>query len=134
MLHFSPWKSILIWLTVAVGVLCAIPNLFPASTLARLPDWLPKQQLTLGLDLQGGSHILLQIDRQDLARERLESARDEIRTSLRDAKIGYTGLNVTGNYVQLRIRDAGQIEAAQKALESLTQPISTGIFAEGVAD
>ncbi|RWO34019.1 MAG: protein translocase subunit SecDF [Mesorhizobium sp.] len=131
MLHFSRWKTILIWLTVLAGILYAAPNLVPASTLASLPDWLPKQQLTLGLDLQGGSHILLQIDRQDLANERLETARDEVRTSLRDAQIGYTGLAGTANSIQVRIRDQGQIEAAKSALERLTQPISTGMFMSG---
>ncbi len=131
MLHFSRWKTIVIWLTVLAGVLFAAPNLFSASTLASLPDWLPRQKMTLGLDLQGGSHILLQIDRQELADERLESARDEIRTALRDAQIGYTGLTGTGTHVQVRIRDQGQIEAAKKALESLTQPISTGLLTSG---
>ncbi|MER8485149.1 protein translocase subunit SecDF [Mesorhizobium sp. M1322] len=131
MLHFSRWKTILIWLTVLAGILYAAPNLVPASTLASLPNWLPKRQLTLGLDLQGGSHILLQIDRQDLANERLESARDEVRTSLRDAQIGYTGLTGTANSIQVRIRDQGQIEAAKTALERLTQPISTGLFMSG---
>ena len=63
-----------------------------------MPDWLPKRQMTLGLDLQGGSHILLQIDRQDLADERLETTRDDIRTLLRDAKIGYTGLDRHGQF------------------------------------
>ena len=48
--------------------------------------------MTLGLDLQGGSHILLQMDQNDLIKDRLETTRDEIRTLLRDAKIGYTGL------------------------------------------
>ncbi|RWE90880.1 MAG: protein translocase subunit SecDF, partial [Mesorhizobium sp.] len=131
MLHFSRWKTILIWLTVLAGILYAAPNLVPASTLASLPNWLPKRQLTLGLDLQGGSHILLQIDRQDLANERLEAARDEVRTSLRDAQIGYTGLTGTANSIQVRIRDQGQIEAAKAALERLTQPISTGLFMSG---
>ncbi|TIL41821.1 protein translocase subunit SecDF [Mesorhizobium sp.] len=131
MLHFSRWKTILIWLTVLAGILYAAPNLVPASTLASLPNWLPKQQLTLGLDLQGGSHILLQIDRQDLANERLESARDEVRTSLRDGQIGYTGLAGTANSIQVRIRDQGQIEAAKSALERLAQPISTGMFMSG---
>jgi SecD/SecF fusion protein len=131
MLYFTRWKTILIWLTVLAGVLFAAPNLFPQSTLASLPDWLPKKQMTLGLDLQGGSHILLQLDRQDLADERLESARDEIRTSLRDARIGYTGLTGAGNYVQVRVRDAEDVEAAKTALQALTQPISTGVFTSG---
>ena len=68
----------------------------PQSTLDRLPNWLPKRSMTLGLDLQGGSHILLAIDRQDLIDDRLAAARDDIRTLLRDAKIGYTGLSGTG--------------------------------------
>ena len=131
MLHFSRWKTVLIWLTVVTGLVYATPNLLPSSMLSGLPDWLPKQQLTLGLDLQGGSHILLQIDRQGLANERLESARDEIRTSLREARIGYAGLTGTGNFVQVRIRDQGQIDAAKSSLESLTQAISTGLLSGG---
>lgn len=131
MLHFTRWKTILIWLTVIAGVLFAAPNLFSQSTLAMLPDWLPKKQMTLGLDLQGGSHILLQLDRQDLAEERLESARDQIRTALRDARIGYTGLTGTDNSVQVRIRETGDAEAAKTALLALTQPISTGLFTTG---
>ena len=75
----------------------------------RLPDWLPKKQMTLGLDLQGGSHILLQIDQQDLINERLVTARDDIRNLLSEARIGYTGLSGAGRYVQVRIRDAEDI-------------------------
>ena len=131
MLHFSRWKIVLIWLTVLAGVLFSAPNLLPGSVLAQLPDWLPKRQLTLGLDLQGGSHILLQIDRQDLAEERLESARDEIRTALRGAQIGYTGLTGSGNHVQVRIRDQENLAAAREALQSLVEPISSGMFAGG---
>ena len=131
MLHFSRWKTILIWLTVLAGVLYSSPNLFSPSNLASLPNWLPKQQLTLGLDLQGGSHILLQIDRRGLAIERLEAVQEEIRSSLREAQVGYTGLTADSNHVQVRIRDAGQLQAAKDALERLTQPISSGLFATG---
>ena len=69
MLYFSRWKTISIWAVVLLGVLFALPNLYPQSWLSAMPDWIPKRQMTLGLDLQGGSHILLQIDRQDLANE-----------------------------------------------------------------
>ena len=96
MLYFSRFKMILIWVAVAITVILAAPNLFPASTLAQLPSWVPKRQMTLGLDLQGGSHILLAVDRNDLINERLQTVRDEIRTMLRDAKIGYTGLSKRG--------------------------------------
>ena len=49
---------------MAIGVLFALPNLLPQAVLDALPDWLPKKPMTLGLDLQGGSHILLEVDRR----------------------------------------------------------------------
>jgi len=131
MLYFSRLKMILIWLAVAVTVILAAPNLFPASMLAQLPSWVPKRQMTLGLDLQGGSHILLQMDQNDLIKDQLETTRDEIRTLLRDAKIQYTGLGGTGRTVQVRINDPSQIEAAKTALKPITNPIAAGLFTGG---
>ena len=131
MLYFSRWKTISIWAVVLLGLLFAAPNLFPQSAVSALPDWLPKKQMTLGLDLQGGSHILLQIERQDLVDERLETTRDDIRTLLRDAKVGYTGLTGSGNTVQVRIRDAAQLEPAKEALSSLLDPIASSVFGGG---
>ena len=131
MLYFSRWKSISIWTVVLLGVLFSLPNIYPQSLVSALPSWFPTQQMTLGLDLQGGSHILLKIDANDLIKAELESARDEIRTQLRDARIGYTGLSGTGKVVQVRIRDAGQVDAAREALKSLTMPVSSGMFGSG---
>ena len=131
MLYFSRWKTFSIWAIVAIGMLFAMPNVLPQSWVSAMPDWLPKRSMTLGLDLQGGSHILLQIDRQDLADERLESTRDEIRTALRDARIGYTGLTGSGNSVQVRIRDPQQVEAAKTALDALLQPVASSLFGTG---
>jgi SecD/SecF fusion protein len=131
MLYFSRWKTFSIWAIVAIGVLFALPNVLPQSWVSAMPNWLPKRSMTLGLDLQGGSHILLQIDRQDLADERLESTRDEIRTALRDARIGYTGLTGSGNSVQVRIRDQAQLEAAKTALATLLQPVASSLFGTG---
>ncbi len=131
MLHFSRWKSISIWMVVFVAILTAAPNLLSQATLASLPNWLPKSQMVLGLDLQGGSHILLQVDREGLIRDRLETARDDVRIALRDARIGYTGLSGSGRTGQVRVRDAGQVEAAKTALASLTEPVSAGLFGTG---
>ncbi|MGX5801941.1 protein translocase subunit SecDF [Bradyrhizobium sp. Arg314] len=131
MLYFSRLKMILIWLAVAITVILAAPNLFPASMLAQLPSWVPKRQMTLGLDLQGGSHILLQMDQNDLIKAQLETARDEIRTLLREAKIQYTALGGTGRTVQVRITDPTQIDAAKTALKPLTAPVAAGLFSGG---
>jgi len=129
MLYFSPWKSVTIWLIVAIGVLFAIPNFYTDSFREQLPRWVPKQAATLGLDLQGGSHILLQVDRQDLINERLESVRNDIRAILRDARVGYTGLTGSDRTAQVRIRGgAEEFDKARTALSTLTQPVSSGVF------
>ncbi len=131
MLHFSRWQTIFIWLAVALGVAYAIPNIVPASYLSSMPSWAPSRPMTLGLDLQGGSHILLQIEKKDLVDERIVTTRDDIRRILRDKKIGYTGLGGSGQTVQVRIRDASEYDAARQALNELTQPISSGLFGGG---
>ncbi len=134
MLQFARWKTILIWLTILVGVIVALPNLFPRAVLDDMPDFVPTRQMTLGLDLQGGSHILLQIDSNEIRESRLKAIRDEARTALRGARIGYTGLAVSGNTVQLRLRDPSQLEAAREALSDLLSPISAGLFSGGQVD
>ncbi|MCB1426804.1 MAG: protein translocase subunit SecDF, partial [Notoacmeibacter sp.] len=131
MLYFTRWKTILIWLSVIAGLLFAAPNLVNQSALDALPDWMPKQKMTLGLDLQGGSHILLQIERADIVKDRLEATRDEVRRLLREESIGYTGLSGSGRTVQVRIRDAQQVTLAKETLASLTEPISSGLFGGG---
>ena len=68
MLHFQRWKLILVLGIVLAGFLFALPNLFPAATMARLPAWLPHKQVNLGLDLQGGAHLLYQLDEKEMSR------------------------------------------------------------------
>jgi SecD/SecF fusion protein len=126
MLYFSRWKTILLWLAVLASVLIALPNLFSKEELKHLPSWIPSKQITLGLDLQGGSHIMLQMERNDIVKERLDTTVSDIRSNLRDANIRYTGLSGTGQAIQVRITDVAQVEAAKKALQILTNPVSTG--------
>lgn len=70
-------------LIILVGVLAALPNLFTQSQLAAMPSWLPKHQITLGLDLQGGSHLVLEINSAALKHDRLQSLLADARTTLR---------------------------------------------------
>lgn len=132
MLYFSRWKTVSIWFVVVLGIIFAAPNILPQSFLDALPSWAPKRSLTLGLDLQGGSHILLQVDRNSLISERLVSVRDDVRTLLREQRIGYTGLSTAGRTVQVRIRDADQVAAARAALQDLTQPVTSSLFGGGL--
>src|ERR1700747_3831588 len=105
MLYFANWKIALICAVCALGVLLSLPNLFSSPFRARLPSWLPHKQVALGLDLRGGSYLLLQVDVAAAQRERLNTIIDSVRNTLRDAHIGYTGLNVEGDPIAFTTRE-----------------------------
>ena len=131
MLHFTRWKTVAIWLTVLVSMLYALPNVLPKPFLDSLPSWAPTKPMTLGLDLQGGSHILLQVEREDLIAERLATTRDDVRRVLRDAKIEYTGLSGSGTQVKVTVPDAAKLEDARAKLGELTLPVNASMFSSG---
>lgn len=133
MLYFSRWKTFLIWLTVAIGVLYASPNVLPQQALDKLPSWFPQQSVTLGLDLQGGSYILLEVDSQSLVADRVQTLRDDARQALRTERIGYAGLSDNDRTVMIRLRDPEQVAAAREALSPMTDPISSGSVLGGGA-
>src|SRR5215210_3583693 len=105
MLYFPRWKTALILLVVVAGCIAAAPNLFPAETVASWPSWLPKRQLVLGLDLRGGAHLLLEVDRESLIQDRVKTLESDIRQTLRDQRIGYRNLAARGQEVSLTLRD-----------------------------
>src|SRR5262245_9248129 len=80
----SRWKLVTYALVILLGCLVAAPNLFTSHQLAGWPDWLPRKPVTLGLDLRGGSHIVVEIDSAALAREQLDSLVERARTVLRN--------------------------------------------------
>ncbi|TFF18720.1 protein translocase subunit SecDF [Jiella endophytica] len=131
MLYFSRWKTILIWLTVLVGIVYAAPNVLPRNVTDSLPEFWPTKSVTLGLDLQGGSYILLEVDRASLVKERLQAVQDETRQLLRKERIGYSAITANDRSVTVRLRDPSQADAARTALQPLTQPISSGLMSGG---
>ncbi|MCB1386137.1 MAG: protein translocase subunit SecDF [Nitratireductor sp.] len=132
MLYFSRWSTIAILLTVVAGLFLALPNLVSRETLDALPDWLPKDQMTLGLDLQGGSHLLMQVDRQAMIAERQKALEDDARRILREERIGYRFAKVQGQAgLDIRLRNPDQRELTLEKLEPLTAPVNSGIFGQG---
>jgi protein-export membrane protein SecD len=128
MLHFQTWKIIGVVLTCLLGVVFALPNLFSKETVEAWPDWLPKRQLSLGLDLRGGAHLLLAMDVNDVRKDWLESIREDARRRLRDARIGFTGLGIQGNAVVVRLAQPDQADAAMRELRNLIQPIGNALL------
>src|SRR6266853_3291569 len=122
MLYFTRWKALAIILTALVVCLCAVPNFFPEATVKGWPAW-AQRRLVLGLDLQGGSYLLLEVDSNYVKKEKLDQIRDDIRRSLRDAKIGYTGLAVRNDAVEVRISRDTDVPNALAKLRELSQPL-----------
>lgn len=110
MLHFPTWKIIAITGTCLLFVLLAIPSFLSEDTRNALPDWLPKKTVNLGLDLQGGSQLLLEIDFNAFLREQMTNLADEIRTKFRAEKIGYKGLGVSEGKVVFSLRDEADVK------------------------
>jgi len=126
MLYFSRWKALAIVGIAVLVCLCAVPNFFPAQVVAEWPEW-AQRRMVLGLDLQGGSHILLEVDAADVKQQKLDQVRDEVRRVLRDAKIGYTGLVIRGDTVEVRIREGSDAQTAYSKLRELSTPLGGGL-------
>jgi preprotein translocase subunit SecD len=130
MLYFTRWKATAIMLTAFVVCLFAVPNFLPEKMVQSWPKW-AQRHVVLGLDLQGGSHILLEVDSNAVRKEKLETVRDDARRVLRDARVGYTGLVVRGNSVEVRIREGSNFDQALEKLRELSQPLGGVLSATG---
>lgn len=124
MLHFSRLKVILARLAVVMSVIVAPSNVSAAGPLAMQPDWMSRSRMTVGVNQQSGSRVVLGLDQNDVIKERLQATRDEIGTRLRGARIGYKGLAGSGRTVQVRITDPAQVDAAKEAVKELTDPVT----------
>lgn len=122
MLDFPKWKVWSVWLSIIVCLLLAVPSFVPEATRARLPAWVPQPTVNLGLDLAGGSSILLEADVADLARTRLSAKRDEIETEFRrqDPRIDIGDISMRDGVISFMLRDVAQVDAARERLLQLT--------------
>jgi preprotein translocase subunit SecD len=127
MIYFARWKVILVFVVCSFGVAFTAPNFLSEKDAGALPSWLPKQQVVLGLDLQGGSHLLAEVGVSEIIKVRLESLRDSIRPALRKEGIRkYRGLGVRGNSVTVRVTDPKKEEIALLAIRQIGEQLIAG--------
>ncbi len=119
MVQLPRWQAILVVAICALGTLLMIPTFLSKDTLNSLPGWFPKHQITLGLDLQGGSHLLLEVDVNAILEEDLAAILDQVRTSFRQAQIGYRNLAVRNKAVEFELVDPASADAARNALKDI---------------
>src|SRR5947209_6376767 len=126
MLEFPRWKVWLVSIVVAIGVLLSIPSLVSGTVLANSwPSWLPQSRISLGLDLAGGSHLLLEADAADAQKQRLQGMEDSVATELRrDPRIDIGDISTAGGRLAFMVRDPRQVDAAVDRMRSLTKPLA----------
>ena len=132
MLYFTPLKALAIILTAVVVCLCAVPNFFAEHAVKTWPQW-AQRRMVLGLDLQGGSHLLLEVDSNAVKKDKLNQVVDDTRRALRDARIRFTGgIVVRGDAVEVRLADPNDTQNALSKLRELAQPVG-GVFGTAAA-
>ncbi len=129
----SRWVLVTYTLIILFGLLAALPNVFTPAQLERMPGWFPKQQVTLGLDLRGGSHLVLEVDADALKADRLKSLVAEARVLLRKEQAQGTVRQV-GETVVVSVPDAAARAGIVKQLRDLATPVANGGFGAQVSD
>jgi preprotein translocase subunit SecD len=122
MLDFPRWRVWMLNTLIIFGVLFAIPSLLPAQMRDQLAQFVPTPTINLGLDLAGGSHILLEADTSQLAETRLEALEDGVRTAMRraDPQIAIADVSRADGQLSFTVSDVSKVDAAREALIPLT--------------
>ena len=111
MFNYPKWKIVLIGIISALGVFFCVPNFLPQAQQEKLPEWW--KPLTLGLDLQGGSQLLLQVNLDQVVKDQMGAVQDAVRNTLREKGIRYTGLTQEGDKLKVRIVNDNDILKAK---------------------
>ena len=123
MIYFSKWKIWLVIVVCAAGILYSLPNLLSRQQVDWLqnntPSFFPNQTVNLGLDLRGGSYLLLEVETQEVISEYLQSVTEQIRKTLRREKIGYTDLRVQGTKINFALSKTDNVDSLRKALKEI---------------
>ncbi|MEM1371337.1 MAG: protein translocase subunit SecD, partial [Pseudomonadota bacterium] len=136
MLHFSSTKIVAIAMVCLFGLIGLMPNFIGDETLESgyWPGFLPNKQLSLGLDLKGGAHLLLRMNEDELVADQLKTTRGDARKSLRDASIAVSGLGLTADSVRVRLRKPEDTDRALEQLKGIIQPVGNALVGASAFD
>lgn len=123
MIHIPVWKTFLVVGACLLGLLFVSPNFFTNKQLEHFPEWFPKKKIVLGLDLQGGAHLLLEVDFETALKDQMENMADGIRSSLRKDRIGYTALQARKDFVSLTLRNPGDLEKVKGLIRKIDKDL-----------
>lgn len=119
-------RAIVYGLLILFGLLCSLPNIIPDSVSQKLPAWYTETTLSMGLDLQGGSHLLLEADTTELINQHYQSLRDELSKQLRTSNIYYSSPVIAETGLYIPLRQADDLNTAAQTVEALAYESSDG--------
>jgi preprotein translocase subunit SecD len=128
MFRLAPWKVASVLALVFCAALLIVPSFLAPETVAaverRLPSFVPFRAIVLGLDLQGGAHILMEVDSASVTKGQVEALRDDVRAKMREGKISISGgIATQPRGVVARIADAAERARALQLLAPLNQNV-----------
>ena len=131
MLDFPRWKQVWFWFLTLFAVAAALPSLFAVANIPW-PRILPEPMINLGLDLAGGSHILLEADPGQVTRQRLENMEESVRARLAQAepRIRIGDISSKDDRLSFMLENPAQVDAARE----LILPLTTGAGLTGQRD
>ncbi|MEE4211999.1 MAG: hypothetical protein V2I43_22365, partial [Parvularcula sp.] len=125
MLRFNRWQIIGLIALVVLAAYVTLPNF--TNREEPLPG-LPDTGVTLGLDLQGGSYLLLEVDTDFVVDARVDNLRGEIRREFRRSpRLRVSGIDREGDAIAMRIPEGEDFEAAEQRLRRLSRPLGVGV-------
>ena len=132
MFGYSKIKVAIIGFVLIFGAFFALPNFLPKEIYHQVPSsvrswWKP---VTLGLDLQGGSYLVMEVDTQTLVHEKLESLADLTRSALRESKVKFAGLKIENDAMTVKVLNAPQLNDAREIIRK-QEGVGLDISVEG---
>ena len=125
MLVFELWKKITILVVCVFSLLFSLTNFIDNKNADLLPNFLNSNKIRLGLDLQGGSYLLLRVEIDEIKKERLDNLADEIRVAFRasETKVGYKNLSVENGILKFSLISSNEFGLANKLIEEIDKDL-----------
>ena len=124
MMNLSRWKVGLVLVAILLGIIFSLPNFLPADLRSKMEGFAPTKILNLGLDLQGGSYLLVEVDTDSLLTEKTTNLVEAVRQQLTEDGTQFSALNGAAGKVSVRITDPNALQAAQTSLNKLSAPLA----------
>ena len=131
MIQLSRWKITLVALSLVLGLFLAYPSVLSPAQREALPSWLPSNGLNLGLDLQGGSYLLLEVDVPEMREKRISNLMEDVRVSLREDQVNIMGMQREPGGVVVTVAEGAAYDTAFNTLRTMAQQ---GMGATGQPD